>query len=336
MQKKKPSWKQSYRRIPPSITADLGRITSGFVIVAATKRIPVLDIAGGLYEHLGLHHDGTNFKIAASIAPSSSVGKYSARNLNGWEVKRTDLPKITKTFSWETPNFGDASTYGTHTHYQTREVYQLQVFEPRLFPIKVELLNSPGTDTALVKFEVGQILDRRATGFDDEFLFCLNLMQENTGVSGVFPSDATRDDFVGTVQLDWEIFPPGNAAQLIASMTKGHGSLSPQRAGIIAARLKLFAKLPIEKLIKGTNSFGSYIGALYADNLVVFENMNYGNALYILYDDWEDVSKRSRLELLRGTTKNFDRFVHTDGWEDRFESHIEAELKKRGRRTGRR
>jgi hypothetical protein len=209
------------------------------------------------------------------------------------------------------------------------------VFEPRHFPIKAELLNSPGVDTALVKFEVVQILDRRAAGFDDEFLFCLNLMQENTGVSGVFPSDATRDDFIGTVQLDWEIFPPGNAAQLIASITKGRGNLSPERAGIIAARLKLFAKLPIEKLIKGTNSFGSYIGALYADNLVVFENMNYGNALYILYADWEDVSKRSRLELLRGTTKNFDRFVHTDGWEDRFESHIEAELNKRGRLTRR-
>ena len=68
----------------------------------------------------------------------------------------------------------------------------------------------------------------------------------------------------------------------------------PPRQGIVAARLKLFAKLPVEKLIKGTNSFSSYIGALYADDLVVFENMNYGNALYVLYDDWQDVSKRSR------------------------------------------
>jgi hypothetical protein len=226
-------------------------------------------------------------------------------------------------------------TYGYHTHYRDREVYQLQVFEPRFFPIKVELLNSPGVGTALVKFEVGQLLDRRARGFDDEFLFCLNLLQENTGVSGVFPSDATRDDFIGTVHLDWEVFPPGDAAQLIASLTKGHRGLSSERRGLVAVRLKLFAKLPVEKLIKGSNSFGSYIGALYADDLVVFENMNYGNALYVLYADWQDVSKRSRLELLRGTTENFDRIIHTDGWEDRFQSHIESELEKRGRRTRR-
>ena len=328
------SWKQSHRNVPASILADLTRITSDLIIVAATKKIPVSDIAGGVYGHLGVRVDGAGVSVVESVIPSEDVGRYSSRNRNGWVVRRTDLPKITKTFSWETPNFGDASTYGTHTHYQDREVYQQEIFEPRNFPIKVEILNSPGVENVLVKFEVGQILDRRAAGFDDELLFCLNLLQENTGVSGVFPSNATRDDFIGTVQLDWEVFPPGNAAQLIASMTAGRSGLTVDRARTIAERLKLFAKLPIEKLIKGSNSFGSYIGALYAKNLVVFENMNYGNALYVLYDDWEDVSKRSRLELLRGTTKSFDRFVHTDGWEDRFQDHMEAELKKRGRRSG--
>jgi hypothetical protein len=50
--------------------------------------------------------------------------------LNGWDVKRTDLPMITKSYSWETPNFGDGSTYGYHTTYRSREVYQLEVFDP--------------------------------------------------------------------------------------------------------------------------------------------------------------------------------------------------------------
>ena len=328
------SWKQSHRNVPASLLADLTRITSDLIIVAATKKIPFSDIAGGVYGHLGVRGDGAGVSVVESVIPSEDVGRYSTRNRNGWVVKRTDLPKITKTFSWETPNFGDASTYGTHTHYQDREIYQQQIFEPRNFPIKVEILNSPGVENVLVKFEVGQTLDRRAAGFDDELLFCLNLLQENAGVSGVFPSNATRDDFIGTVQLDWEVFPPGNAAQLMASMTAGRSALTVDRARTIAERLELFAKLPIEKLFKGSNSFGSYIGALYAKNLVVFENMNYGNALYVLYDNWEDVSKRSRLELLRGTTKSFDRFVHTDGWEDRFQDHMEAELKKRGRRSG--
>jgi hypothetical protein len=222
---KKFSWKQSHRNVPASILADLARITSELIIVAITKKIPVGDVVGGVYDHLGLRFDGTGLSVVASVIPSEDLGRYSSHNQNGWVVKRTDLPKITKTFSWETPNFGDASTYGTHTHYHDREVYQQHIFEPRNYPIKVEILNSPGVENVLVKFEVDQILDRGAAGFDDELLFCLNLLQENTGVSGVFPSNATREDFIGTVQLDWEIFPPGNAAQLMASMTKGGGGL---------------------------------------------------------------------------------------------------------------
>lgn len=328
--KKKFPWKQSFRNMPHLVTTELNRIKSDIIIVAATKKIAVSDITEGLYDHLGLHHDGAKTSVVASIVPTA--GKYSDRNLNGYVIKRTDLPKITKTFSWETPNFGDASTYGTHTHYQDREVYQLQAFEPRNYQIKMEILNDPTIDTVLVKFEVDQPLYRSATGFNDELFFCLNLLQENVGVSGVFQSNATREDFIGTVRLDWEIFPPGHAAQLIASLLRGRVNLTPEQKGAIESRLKLFEKFPVKKLIKGSNNFGSYVGALYFDDLVAFENMNYGNALYVLYDNWEDISKRSRLELLRGTTKSFDRFVHADGWEDRFEEHIKAEIKKRARR----
>jgi hypothetical protein len=57
--------------------------------------------------------------------------------------------------------------------------------------------------------------------------------------------------------------------------------------------------------------------------------------MYVLYEDWKDVSKRSRLELLRGTTSQFDRIVHTDGWEDRFENLINSELEKRQGTKGR-
>lgn len=193
------------------------QIKSDLVIVAATKKIPIKAIAEGQYAHLGLRHDGSSFQITDAVLPAANVGKLAKRNRHGWEVKRTDLPKITKTFSWETPNFGDASTYGTHTHYQDREVYQVQVFEPRMFRIKVELLNSPGFDTALVKFEVDQILDKTSSGFEDDLLFCLNLLQESTGVSGVYARDATREDFIVTVLLDWEVFPPGHADRLIAA-----------------------------------------------------------------------------------------------------------------------
>jgi hypothetical protein len=323
-------WKGSYRSVPPAITAALKAIGSDLVIVSAVKKIPIQVIGEGQYAHLGIHYNGAAVIVGEPAVPDSDVGRYAARNRDGWEVKRTDLPKVTKSYSWETPNFGDASTYGTHTHYQDREVYQVEAFEPRMFPIKAEVLNAPGADAALVRFTVDQVFDKKSDGFEADLLFCLNLLQESTGVVGTYASDTTRDDFIRTVTLDWEIFPPGHRDELIAAMTRQHNGHAAGKAGIVAARIKLFDRLPVQQFIKGSGPFGSYIGALYADDLVVFENMNYGNAMYVLYDDWKDVSQRSRLELLRGTTAKFDRIVHTDGWEDRFETLIDSELEKRG------
>jgi hypothetical protein len=322
-------WKGSYRAVPPAIHAALKAIGSDLVIISAVKKIPVLVIAGGLYAHLGVHYDGSTVSVSEPVVPESAVGRYATRNREGWEVKRTDLPKVWKSYSWETPNFGDASTYGTHTHYQDREVYQVEAFEPRMFAIKAEVMNAQGASTALVRFTVDQVLDKKSAVFEADLLFCLNLLQESAGAVGVYASNATRDDFIKTVTLDWEVFPPGHRDELIAAMARGHNGPSALKAGLVAARVKLFDRLPVQQFIKGSGPFGSYVGALYADDLVVFENMNYGNAMYVLYDDWKDVSQRSRLELLRGTTAKFDRIVHTDGWEDRFETLIEAELEKR-------
>ncbi|MFB7031234.1 MULTISPECIES: hypothetical protein, partial [unclassified Streptomyces] len=68
-------------------------------------------------------------------------------------------------------------------------------------------------------------------------------------------------------------------------------------------------------LIYGTSGFQRYLGAQFASNLVVFENVRYGNALYVMYERWEDLSKKSRLELLSGPARGFERILHRQGWE---------------------
>jgi hypothetical protein len=239
-------------------------------------------------------------------------------------------PMIPKTYSWESPNFGDAATYGTHTHYQTREVYQRKWFEPRHLPITVEVIKQPEGNSrfALVKFAVDFILDRTRSDFDDELLFCLNLLQENIGAVGVYASDATREAFLGTIALNWEVFPPGTADEVVMAFLSSPRGKAIKPTGALADRIELFNGLRPIGFLRGVGSLGSYVGAQFSDNLVVFENLNYGNALYVLYDDWADISRRSRLDLLKGTTKNFDRFPHTTGWKDRFLEHMQIELRR--------
>lgn len=324
---------KNFRTVPKAILSALDSIKCDFVIVAATKRIALEDIKAGAFAGMGIRYIANNI-VCTAVEPAAEAGKYSARNADGWEVKRTDLPMIFKTFSWETPNFGDAATYGTHTHYQEREVYQREYHEPRNHTIQADLLSDPTKPVVLAKFSVDCILDRTRDDFSDDLLFCINLLQENAGIAGVFPSNATRQDFIGTIVLDWQIFPPGTADDVIVKAFVGvKGKLSAEEKGIIEDRVKLFSRRKPRAFLRGAGSFGAYVGALYDDDLVVFENTRYGNALYVLYDDWEEVSKRSRLDLLKGTSQNFDRFVHSEGWKERFLEHLDMELDARKRQA---
>ena len=50
--------------------------------------------------------------------------------------------------------------------------------------------------------------------------------------------------------------------------------------------------------------------------------MRYGNALYVLYENWGDVSQRSRIDLLKGTSADYERIPHVDGWVEQFRKAI--------------
>jgi hypothetical protein len=79
-----------------------------------------------------------------------------------------------------------------------------------------------------------------------------------------------------------------------------------------------------------------YVGAQFADDLVVFENVNYGNALWVLFENWSETSKRSRIDLLRLRDVRYERIVHSEGWQDRLIKFIRGEERKRGIKRPRR
>ncbi len=59
----------------------------------------------------------------------------------------------------------------------------------------------------------------------------------------------------------------------------------------------------------GRSGFSRYLGYLLRDDLVLLENIDYGNALYMMFDDWKTLSKRSRLDLLSDPTAHYERVL---------------------------
>ena len=70
-----------------------------------------------------------------------------------------------------------------------------------------------------------------------------------------------------------------------------------------------------EAMIYGRSGFQRYFGAKLKDDIVLFENVEHGNAIYVMFDEWEKLSQKSRLELLSGRYGDgFERVIHAGGW----------------------
>lgn len=329
-------WKSNYRSIPPFVTEALAKIDGDLIAVAATKKIPRTDIESGQYTHVGLRAEGGQIVTSGPVLPPADAGKWSERNGFGWDRKRQDWPMVQKTWTFESPNFGDGSRNGWTMRSWTKDVYQHQIFEPQGMTIEPTVLEDRGGDNVVIKFALTPLLDRGMPEFELMLLWSINVLQENTGATGVFASDASADDYKATITLDWQIFPPGTADEIVARLTgASRPGNAPDFEMHVRDRVRLFESFNPTNYIQGQGGFGSYFGAQFADDLVVFENLKYGNAVYLLYQNWDEVSRRSRLDLLRDQDAHFDRVVHTDGWEGRLTALLHDKLFERGLRRRR-
>lgn len=322
-------WQRNLRIIPHAVRAKLDAAPDAEFVAGVVKAVPLAAIQAGRFTHLGIKVVNGEVSNPARSRPPAEMGSYSKKNREGWEVVRRDLPMITQTRSFDTPNFGDWSN-GSHTVEVDRDVYQRDYFDPLDSDIIVEKLRVGSNGEIVFKFLVDFPLDRKLQNFEEDLLFALNLLQENLGTSDVLPRDANRDDLLSTLELDWEIFPPGTVDEVVRRTIGRLGRASPEQEALVRERIQLFSKLKPKKHIHGRGGLNRYIGALFADDLVVFENIHYGNALYVLYQDWAQVSQRSRVDLLKCRDVRFERFVHCEGWIERFTNHIRAEKRRRG------
>lgn len=314
----------------------LSQISSDLIAVAAIKKVSRSDLEAGQYSHVGLSIVGSSIIAAGPAHPPADTGKWSERNMHGWDRKREDWPMVQKTWTFESPNFGDGARNGWTMRSWTKDVYQHQIFEPQGMTIEASVLEDKGGEQVVVKFAIAPILSQGMAEFDLMLLWAINLLQENSGVTGVFASDATREEYISTLTLNWEIFPPGTSDEVVARLlASAHPTNAPDFEKHVRERVRLFEGFEPMAYIRGQGGFGSYFGAQFADDLVVFENLKYGNAVYLLYQDWNEATQRSRLDLLRDQDAHFDRVVHTDGWQDRLTTLLHDRLFERGLRRRR-
>ena len=320
--------------MPEDVLAKVNSLAGDDFKVACVKKVPAGDIAAGKYAHIGLVMKDDRLTFPAEQLPRPSNGRYSRINAQGEELVLKDEPMIPKTYSFESPNWGNWD-YGSHTVEWDRMVYRREWFAPKELTLEMEVLGEEmkAEKTYVVRFGVSEVLNKKGLRFrrraelSNDLFFDLNLLQENVGAADVYASTATRDDYLKTVYVAWEILPLGERDATIARILSGFKSPSDEVRRRIVERYDLLTKLKPDAVISGTSGFRRYFGAKFSDSLVVFENLEYGNAIYAMFEDWESLSKSSRIELLKGSKAGFERIVHSKGWKRRLKDLVRNRLK---------
>jgi hypothetical protein len=297
------------RKVPATILARVASFGADNVIVAWVKKLSRDDVS--TYGAWGLTEDAGRL-VATPRIPPKRFGRYSAANIDGLEVVRRDLPKYPKTYMFQAPSWKGS---GTHTVSQERLVYPRDFIAPRGLQIGIQQVEKGPPGIFHLRFSVEQVLDRKASDFNEDLLFNLNLLMEVTGGADVFPSDMTLEEYAKTVRLTWDVLPPGKVDEVLERMLRGKPPVSIELRKGMEERLKVLHRFQPQSYLAGTSGFLRYFGAMFRDDLVVFENVEYGNALYAMYADWKVLSQRSRIDLLKGPRDGFDRIEHRRGWE---------------------
>lgn len=315
--------KKNYRLIPDFIRTKLNAIQEDEIVIATIRKLTKEQIE----QHPIISKIITfnpEIEIMEFYEPEKTAGSYSKKNINGYRIKHYDQPKIRKTYyAGERPIFGDYSR-GTFSLYITRLVYPYDEIAPRNIFIHTTLLEQAtenNTTFYTIKFQTSPVLLKND---ETEILFNINILQENIGSINVFASDTTIDQYLNSLILNWEIFPPGTLDNNLRTAIRGLRNLTPERTTEIRNSLEFLLSLNPLEIIVGTSGMSRYIGAKFSENLVVFENSNYGNAVYILFEDWRELSRLSRLEIQVRPSDQFYRVRHSGNWKEKVRAVVNA------------
>src|SRR6185295_4173204 len=162
--------KKNLRKVPDDIYAKLKTIKSKDIVVGCAIKYKRDALLSGQLKHLGVTLTPNGLEMTPAVVPAADQGKFSNRNINGVEIVRKDLPKETHYNTVESPNWGD-SYNGTHTVYLPYKKYPRNFQPPRELEITIACRNTnPGLPIYIIAFQVREVLDKTAKGFEGKLL----------------------------------------------------------------------------------------------------------------------------------------------------------------------
>lgn len=304
-------------RLSKAVQREVEYAGSNRVVVAAVLTVAVDTI--GKYKEVGLRLAGGKITPSDPAPPPRSCGLHAQRNIDGWKEKRTDLPKEMREISTMAPSWNSGSY-----HLVSREIeaYPVEHHPAKLLTISATIIEHL-VDAALVRFRVDQPLEKESTSFPADLQFNLRLLRESVGDAHVYDADLSDEQFARIQSVEWELLPKGSADRVLARLGR-HREIDAERLKVATERLNVLDRLDHDGFIVGTGKFARYFGVKFGQRLVALENLEYGNALYVFEENWEQLTRLSRTELIRRRDPSVHRVPHLPGWQSAIRKFVRS------------
>ena len=310
---------KNFRKIPEHIRLKLNSIDiDQGVRVGAAINLSKTSISDEKWKRTGLYlKNGVVQTKSSSFMPSKDVGKYCRRNIDGFERIRKDWPKVNKTINLgNRPIWGDWSN-GSFPLSYNRKVYAREKTGAQKLTVRIST-HEESSEEVVVLYELEHALNPKRNSFETELLFQLNILQELIGHVDIYPSSIQPEEYLRSLHVEWELLPPGTRESAIKNeVLKSYRKITPELKNRLNERLEFMNSLESDQkeLIIGTQSFKGYFGLKLDHDLVLLESIKYGHAMYIMFDNWQQLSQMSRTELLDRSDGSFIRIPHIKGWQ---------------------
>jgi len=115
--------------------------------------------------------------------------------------------------------------------------------------------------------------------------------------------------------VNWKLLPPGESSiELITSKLKEYERYKCKSYFDYSRLYKMFTLKP-NRIFVGINKWIGYIVYEFDHfNKVALDCPKHGNAVYILPKEWQELSMKSKQELLNLNNSNISRVCHHEGW----------------------
>lgn len=284
-----------------------------------TIGVKLLDNNDALLSKIGFNNSPS---VGDTILPSGSFGPISSFNAEGKQIKLTDQPMETfytqRLWTWEEFN-------GPYDRVEQSKIVDVPHERyPRKF------IPPPSVQFTLAKIASGDLVIispvfEKTTDKKEEIEHAVNLFLEIFGKCQFFTENVEEYLKIPIRTLNWKILPPGKRP-----WPELHGELNPiikhapkGNQFVIEHRLETINKYKPDFAAIGEGGFHGYVILGFTDkNLYTLESLYYGNATYVFGEQWEELSKMTKAQILNDNLQK-DRIIHRESWEDQISKVLE-------------